>query len=593
MTGSKEDQEVIAAAVEQLDSVGFEETTVQVYPLKSADLTNVYSVLMTLFPAHMRTSFTMNTRSRAIVAVAPAERHKEIERVIQQLEAQGAEDDRILTVYPLAKDDATAFIKLLQPLLEQGLTYSQDERRNSLIVWGTEEQHDKIRQAFQQLAIELPEPETLTTEVYHLENATAYAAYTALPRLVPEAVIGLDTTGNNLVVTAKARDHEAIRTAVEQLDKAGATSAAEVKVYSVKSADPTSVVTVLQSLLRQERTASFTADIRNQSVMAVAAADRQPFIQQVIEQLETAAASGSSVTTQVYHLKSATAYSAYLALPTLVPRATLAVDMTGNNLLVTANEKDHAAVRSAIEQLDKAGASDVPDVKVYTLKSADPTNVATVLQSLLRQERTASFTADIRNQSVTAVAPAERQAFIQQVIEQLETAAATGSSVTTQVYHLKNATAYSAYVALPTLVPQAAIGLDTTGNNLLVTASAKDQAAVRSADRATGQGRGLGCGGGESLSPQVGRPRQRGHHAAVAAEARTQCDLYGRHAVPLRHGRRAGRKTALHQAGRRAVGSRGCRRLFGNDQGLPLQSRQPLRGLSRSDLPGSYGQDGI
>jgi hypothetical protein len=215
---------------------------------------------------------------------------------------------------------------------------------------------------------------------------------------------------------------------------------------------------VLQSLLRQERTASFTADIRNQSVTAVAPAERQAFIQQVIEQLETAAATGSSVTTQVYHLKNATAYSAYVALPSLVPKAALGLDTTGNNLLVTASAKDQEAVRSAVEQLDKAGASDVAEVKVYPLKSADPTNVVTMLQSLLRQERNATFTADTRFRSVMAAAPAE---------------------------------------------------------------------------------------------------------------------------------------TALHQASGRAVGSCGCRRLFGNDQGLPLQSRQPVRGLPRSDLLGSYGQDGI
>ena len=180
----------MATTVKQIDEAGVEEKNVAIYPLQTADLTTTVSVLQTLFPAQTKVSISADTRRRSIVALAPPERQAEIQRVIAQLEEKGTRDDMTLTVYPLESEDATAFLKVLQPVLEQGITHSHDTRRNSLIVWGTAEQHEKIRQAFQQLAVDLPEPEQLVTQVYHLQNATAYSAYTALTPLVPKATLG-------------------------------------------------------------------------------------------------------------------------------------------------------------------------------------------------------------------------------------------------------------------------------------------------------------------------------------------------------------------------------------------------------------------
>jgi len=479
VTGSAKDHEVLATALEELDRLGSAEANTQVYPLTNADLTSVYTVLQTLFRLQADVTLTTDTRTRSIIAIASAEQQAKIRQVIQQLEEQGTSQARVLTVYPLQTEDATAFLKLLQPLLEQGVSYAQDERRNSLIVWGTPEQHEQIRSAFQQLAIELPEAEDLRTEVYHFQSATAYAAYTALPRLVPQAVIGLDMTGNNLVVTASAKDHTAIRAAVDQLDSAGAADTAEAKVYPLKSSDPTNLVTMLQTLFAGERKVSFTADLKHRAVLAAAPPERQEFIRQVIEQVEAGAAAGTEATTQVYRFKKSSPYAAYLALSSLLTTARMGYDLTAKTLVVTGSAEDHQTVAAVTKEMEAAGEENQAVVHVHRLAAADPTSVVAALQMAFRADDTVRISMDERSRSILTMAPAEKQTQISELIRQIEASGPGADALKPEVYHFKRATPVAAYRALTSLLPNVQMGYDVEGRNLVVTATAEEHAQVK------------------------------------------------------------------------------------------------------------------
>ncbi|MFV1965376.1 MAG: secretin N-terminal domain-containing protein [Pirellulaceae bacterium] len=477
-TASAEDHEIIKATVQEMDRAD-DQGMVQVYSLKKADPTGVYTVLSALYQIERDVRLTLDTKNRSIIAVASPEKQKHIQEIIQKIEEQGTKEDQILTVYPMDSDDSTAFMDVLEPLLQEGITYVNDDRRNSLIVWATQEQHTKIQKAFQQLTDALPEADKPTTVVYHLEDGSASAAYTALYSMMPTARIGLDTTGNSLVVTATSEDHEIVKATVEQMDKVGLGENSTVQVYSLESADPTSVSTALLSLYRLARDVRISVDSRSESIIAVAPAKEQEVIADLIEKIEAAGGGAGELTTEVHHMKFSNPVAAYRALTTLLPNARLGFDVDGKNLVITANEEDHALAKAVVDKMEQVSQEGRGTMQVHRLKIADPNNVYTVLTALYRLSRDVRISADDKNRAIVAVAPPEEQRRIQEMITQLDVPATDREGWTTQVYHFQAADPQAAQLALDEMVPEARIFLDARGMNLVVTASPEDHVTVK------------------------------------------------------------------------------------------------------------------
>ena len=384
--------------------------------------------------------------------------------------------------------------------------------------------------------------------------------------------MGLDSTGNNLAVTATAKDHEKIRTAVEQLDQAGAAEDTAVKVYNLKAADPTSVATMLQSLYASERNIRVTADTKNRAVLAVAPAERQVFIGDVIEQLEASAA-GRDLTTKVYRFEAGSPYAAYLALYSSLPNARMGYDLQAKTLVVTGTAEDHEAVAAVVKDMDQAGLDDRPEVKVYRLPTADLTSVATALQVQFSAEPRVRVSVDTVGKALIAVAPPDEQKMIAQMIQEIEKGGPGGGAD---------------HRGLPLQESQSARGLPGTQH-----ADPHHAAGLRrdgpQSDRDGDGGRprvGPGCrrqnrgdhprgrSDTQGLPAENGRSDQRCHRAANALCARRGRERFRGHEES--HGcRRGPTGTAVLRADDdSADGDAGSGPAAMDDGRLPLQSRQ-------------------
>ena len=356
---------------------------------------------------------------------------------------------------------------------------SVDQRSRSIVAVAPAEQQKTVGEMIQQIEGEGPGADALTTEVYHFKDSTPIAAYRALTSLLPNVQLGYDLEGKNLVATATAEEHATIKALVDRMEQAAKEEAATLQVYRLKTADPTSVATVLQGLYRLNSSVQVSVDTRNRSVVAVAPPEQQEFIKQTVEQMEAEDATKAQWTTKVYHFRSANPTAAYTALTALLPDAKMAYDTLGMNLVVTARPEDHQVVQTTVDEMDKAELSAQGTLQVYPLKQADPANVSAVLTALYRNARDIRISVDSQTRSIVAVADPEEQKAIQEMIAQLDAQPANQAGWTTEVYHFRAASPQAARETLTQLVPTARIVVDPLGMNLVVTAGAEDHARIK------------------------------------------------------------------------------------------------------------------
>ena len=400
-----------------------------------------------------------NRQTNTVLVAAPSEAMTIVEHLIEELDQSGVGAAASVRLYPVKNAEVKTLVTALQEIFVQGaraptmtgprgqgprsalennVVITGDEVGRLLIVSAPADKHELIAKVIKEIDAAQGVGE-VTVKVYRLQSADAFSLSMALQQTFEQGSaaggggggrrsmfgmaaggatgqvrISADRSSNSLVVRASAEDHEKIAKLITEMDQV---NAPVVRLYPVKNADVTTVVTAVQEIFGakgggmsgmrgmrgmfgagQDNTAvTVTGDEGGRLIIVSAPVDKHELIAKVIDEIDQAQA-GDKVAVKVYRLTSADAAAVASALQSTLDQSSggqgvgrrgmgggggrgqvrISADRSSNSLVVRASAEDHEKIAKLIQELDIVPTEQFA-VRTIPLINADPTAVAQVL----------------------------------------------------------------------------------------------------------------------------------------------------------------------------------------------------------------------
>jgi type II secretion system protein D len=335
----------------------------------------------------------------------------------------------------------------------------------------------------------------------------AQAAGELLGPVQIEFVEGLDV----IVLRGADRDVERVMKIIEQIEQLSAVTTPTVEIYPLKNVDSAALAALLNRLYQQVLTArigevTITPLVKPNALLLVGRAENVRMAIELIQRLDVQVAPATRY--EVFPLKNASAdeakamidqfleqeqqteeeqQQAAVEIPTLAPKALVVADVRTNSLIISAAPRDLQEISSLVAKIDSPSGAAVDQVRVFPLRNAVATEMATVLRSAIQgqtiggqQEGTsvgpgarpsalefryigddvphelragvltgARISADARANSIIVTAPADSMELIAALIQQLDQSPNVAAEL--KVFTLEHGDAASLVETLRTL----------------------------------------------------------------------------------------------------------------------------------------------
>ena len=449
--------------------------TVSIYTMEGMSTRALYYTGVFLAQVVPNAKFTPGSEEGQLVVWATAKDHAQIKTLIEQLQkAPPPELARTIKVYTLQHITAAAVIVFLQSAVRKAEVTADPADPQRINAWASPGDHKTIEEVLKQMDVK-PDPESApTARVYQLEGMSQTGAYYAMRFLreaVPRANFALGGEGGQVVVWARAQDHETIKGLIKQLVEESPDATRTAKVYSLQHA---TAATALQTLAGVVPQAALSAGADPSQLVAFARPRDHAKIAEVIKELDKEAPPETEPQAVVYTLQSGNSAEAMRVLRTAVPTASLSAGAEPHQLIAWARPADHKIIKEIVERLAEKGPAELArKVAVYTLEAGDATTAITFLQNAVP---TAQFSVGSDPRRLIAWAtPADHEA-IKKAVEEMETGA---GQMTSQVYRFRYADPQAAYTVLQALVPSAKMAIDAKEGSLVASGLPEDHVKIK------------------------------------------------------------------------------------------------------------------
>lgn len=512
---------------------------------------------------------SIDERTSALVIAGNSKAFSIVEALLQQLDQKLPFELRDVKIIPLETTDAIVIGANIQRLMDARVTQRAalnkgvtdtlkvviipDQRSNSLLVAGSKDAFEMVESLAKQLdktgpalsgsirliPLEFADARVIASTLSALFTQRYAAARTPdVGRQQP--IILPDPRSNSLLVTANQEDNKAIDDLLKKLDAKMTNPALELAVLPLKHNDASRVTTIIETIfaarLRSQTLPGQTPspaeqievqpDGLNNSLIVSASRENLEHIRQLLEKIDVEPSLENGLL-QTFTLQFADAQRVSTMLRSLVqqglyrPNApvgqgagarqgrrdalAVSVDPRSNTLFVSASPENLELVREIIRRVDTKDYTDATNIKVYQLKNARASSLATTLQQFFQAKDRAdavAINASERNIPVSVIADdrvnsllvtGTRDAFeaADRIIAQLD-AESVFSRLNFRVFPLKKATAGALQRTLQQIVanrpprvrgePLDPINIvaDRWVNALLVAANVEDLSTVES-----------------------------------------------------------------------------------------------------------------
>ncbi len=464
-----------------------------------------------------------------------------------------------IRIFPLQYADAGTLQAMITELY-QGPGFSKmrpeerpnivvDDRTDSLIVSGNEAAFSMVTNLLEQLD---KEGLSLAGQIrlIPLKHGTAQSLALALTTLFnqraqasrsPNAqrtrpVIIPDPRSNSLIVSAGLEDTRALDALLDKLDRKPENAAVSITVIGLRNNDSAQVASMLTTVFaarRRSTTAAgqapapqdevdVAADPLVNALIISASPENLELARNLISQVDAAPVVQEGLI-QTFTLKQADAQRAATMLRSLIDQGiyrpgiaaagnrrtsrdaiAVTVDARSNTLIISASPENLMVVKELIKQIDSQSSSDVADIRLFQLRHAKASQLATVLQQFFTSKRSGetatgstersvpvTVTPDDRTSTLLVTGGREVFAAVERMVAQLD-AEQVVARTSFKVFSLKQATAAKLQSTLtqlfakrPTTVrgePPDPITVveDSWANALIVGASPEDLVMVES-----------------------------------------------------------------------------------------------------------------
>ncbi|MBQ8362615.1 MAG: hypothetical protein IJX36_01645, partial [Thermoguttaceae bacterium] len=336
-----------------------------------------------------------------------------------------------------------------------------------LVVSARPSVHKKIEEHLAELLKERPNANK-TLVAYTLRRMTLPQLSALILPLYPNVKLGVGTTPNQVVVLAKADEHEKIASIIEQLENS--TDGQSTVIYKLQYAVP---ATARLAILAVYPTATIVADPLAGTLTVKTYPDEQAKIAEMIKALD------GEFTTEVYRLQYATPSVARASVLAVFPTATVIPDVVGKTLTVKTRPEDQPKIAEFIKEIDNT--EDGLETQVYRLKYAIPSTARAAIIAayptatiIANPPSAALLTSSVARTLTVKTVPGDQP----KIAAMIETLDVGDDGTTARVYRVKNSQQTAVQRAILQMYPQAVITLDAYSRSLLVKAYESDHAKI-------------------------------------------------------------------------------------------------------------------
>lgn len=444
------------------------------YSLTTADPTSVMTVLQTMFPT---TKIVVDAKTRRLVAWTRPAEQASIKSLIEQMDTDTPDESKNqLMVYPMAGADPSATITMLKSLAPDA-TLTSDTRAGTIVAWARKADHAVIGAAIDQMQPNSDPKRRPHVVAYQVGASDPSTLYPLISALVPTARVVPNAKNGTIAVWATPDDHQTIRGAIDEMTKNGALdSAAQVAVYPLKTAEPTSIIGMLQTLFPSSR---MTYDAKNRRVLIFGRPAEQEQIKLTIEQMDRKSGGESNRQLAVYPIIGADPTATITTLKTMVPETTLTSDTRAGTIIAWGPKEELDQIGPALDRIQPKGdPSRLPRVVAYATGASDPSTIYPMISALVPTSRVVP---NAKNGTIAVWATPDEHETIRGAIEEMTAKRTDGSAGKMVVYTLKATSASNILQALQTTVPDARLGVGLNSRKLVVWARPADHETIKTA----------------------------------------------------------------------------------------------------------------
>ncbi|MHB8899436.1 MAG: hypothetical protein ACYC6Y_11865, partial [Thermoguttaceae bacterium] len=497
VVASPADQEKVVATIASIEEGSDSKAELRFHELQDSLPPTVLALLAELAP---KAKINPDPENNRLMVVAGPEDQEKVAKTIAQVEEAGSTRPE-LRFYPIT-DELPAAVTLMLERLAPKAQITPDPSKKYLSVVASPADHEIIQSTLEKVATTLPAEEKEKLAVYPVtpQQQTRFQAILASVQAeLPSVKVIAESTPGQLSIWARPSEHEVLAQILEELRQdLPPEQKYQLVAYSLKTADPTSVTTVLGELFPNTRV---TLDAASNRLMIWTAAEEHDSIRRALEQIDVETPPAEQRRFEVYVLggvaglsgsgRAAKATGFLENLRTLVPNVRLTIDPETGNLVAFATPSEHEIIRTAVEKLGQfTSAAYTPQLEVHELTSADPTSTMTILNGMVPR---AEITLDAANKRLVVLAPPDAQVAIRNTLAQLQSADPGANDPQARVIPLKQKASPALSEVLSKLAPEATVTVDEDGRRLVVVATEADhkriERTVQEIDGVSGEGR--------------------------------------------------------------------------------------------------------
>lgn len=400
--------------------------------------------------------------------------HQRLSAALEQINLPNDPKRLAIQVYPTdSLDPQIAAAVLSRVMPDASIIPNQSGRLVAVLARG--EQHQLVRQALEQMAgfVEGGGPQTVQS--FRVERTGAAAAVAALTPIFPQAKFFSGANPMQLVVLANSDDHTSIRQTIDQLEsEALAGAGLRLKVYQLRADLATQVRPLIQAALPSLKLVG-----TDPTVLAILARDSEhEQVQAILQQAEQQLVA-TPKKIAAYRLTTVSGIQARQALSQKLPQLAYVEMGEPDVLYLLATDDEHQAIGQLLEELQAVVAQrPQPMVATYPLPDLNLAQLIGLLPAELAAK--ATIKADPENEMLIVSAPAEVQAALKPVIEELQSRLPKVDQVVSRIYPLSGVAPRDWTTLLATLAPGAVVASDPNSGSLVVAARTQTHEKIQS-----------------------------------------------------------------------------------------------------------------
>lgn len=414
ITGTIEDHAAVKTMVSQMDrpSLGTTDKQIRTFDTKKVSSAYLLPVLQKLWP---EVEFSADPANNRVIASGAVRQLDAVTAAMDRLIASPDGNEQTVKTYSVASGDMVTLPTILGQIAPQALL-SPDVTSRTVTVWASEEQHERVAQAIEQISKVAQSAKTPMT--YRVSPTHAAPIQLAIQALVPNvsaAVIG--TTGQLIVVGSEAQQQkvaEIINMLSKELDQSNRT----VRVVKIdpEKVDQVSLATALQGTI--PTTVKLESNVINRTIMIIGTSEEVESVENKIEELKSQVPAPPALSVKQYPINTSDSTTLLAVFKSAFPAITVVPDLVQKTFVVTASEEQHAKVSEFLKGYDLPRSPAFFDLK--------PQSSVSVLASLKSLYPGVTMTFDASVNRIMVNTDEQQKGRIAASIQLLETGLDTG-----------------------------------------------------------------------------------------------------------------------------------------------------------------------